>query len=93
LWEAAVARGEPARTASSASLAHERVLLFSNAVFAIALMLLVVEIGVPEATGRQRGDELMRLLPKFGSHTLSFAVVCRVLGGSPAKLLLHRTLR
>jgi uncharacterized membrane protein len=56
------------------SLADERVVFFSDAVFAIALTLLVVEIGVPEATGAELGEELVRLLPAFGSYALSFAV-------------------
>ena len=56
------------------SLADERVVFFSDAVFAIALTLLVVEIGVPEATGDELGEDLVRLLPAFGSYALSFAV-------------------
>jgi TMEM175 potassium channel family protein len=69
-----VAGPEPEETSRGESLAHERVVFFSDAVFAIALTLLVVEIGVPEATGAELGEELVGLLPAFGSYALSFAV-------------------
>lgn len=69
-----MAKAERAARRMAESLADERVVFFSDAVFAIALTLLVVEIGVPEATGAELGEELVRLLPAFGSYALSFAV-------------------
>jgi uncharacterized membrane protein len=69
-----VAEAGPAGRRMAESLSDERVVFFSDAVFAIALTLLVVEIGVPETAGEQLGEELVRLLPAFGSYALSFAV-------------------
>jgi TMEM175 potassium channel family protein len=45
----------------------ERVAFFSDAVFAIAITLLVIQITVPEGdlTGAQLTHELSRLGPKF----------------------------
>ncbi len=57
----------------------ERVAFFSDAVFAIAITLLVIEIAVPDGdlTGPQLTGELGRLAPKFFSFGLSFWVVGR----------------
>jgi uncharacterized membrane protein len=57
----------------------ERVAFFSDAVFAIAITLLVIEVTVPEGdlTGPQLTRELGRLGPKFFSFGLSFWVIGR----------------
>lgn len=57
----------------------ERVAFFSDAVFAIAITLLVIEIAVPDGdlTGPQLTGELGRLAPKFFSFGLSFWVIGR----------------
>jgi TMEM175 potassium channel family protein len=57
----------------------ERVAFFSDAVFAIAITLLVIEITVPEGdlTGPQLTHELGRLGPKLFSFGLSFWVIGR----------------
>ncbi len=57
----------------------ERLVFFSDAVFAIALTLLVIDIALPEAAGRPGGpsglDALRDLLPRIATFVLSFAVV------------------
>jgi uncharacterized membrane protein len=70
---------EGARGPSSDRLGVERVAFFSDAVFAIAITLLVIEITVPEGdlTEAQLTHELGRLGPKFFSFGLSFWVIGR----------------
>ena len=58
----------------------ERLILFSDAVFAIAITLLVIEIKVPELHQDKLGEvalikELFKLLPKFAGFLLSFFLV------------------
>lgn len=56
----------------------ERLLLFCDAVFAIAITLLVLEIKVPLLHGpseRQLADSLLHLLPKLLGYVVSFLVV------------------
>ena len=68
-----------ARGRSDDPMGVERVALFSDAVFAIAITPLVLELTVPEGdmTGPQLGHELGRLGPKFFSFGLSFWVIGR----------------
>lgn len=58
----------------------ERLILFSDAVFAIAITLLVIEIKVPEIERAQLSDhnlllELGRLIPKFFGFIISFMFI------------------
>jgi len=57
----------------------ERLILFSDAVFAIAITLLVIEIKVPELHGEFSdhllGPELLHLIPKFIGFLISFFII------------------
>jgi uncharacterized membrane protein len=59
----------------------ERLIFFSDAVFAIAITLLVIEIHVPTpedaAAMGGYGEALYHLLPSFAAFVLSFAVIAR----------------
>jgi len=70
---------EGARGPSSDPLGVERVAFFSDAVFAIAITLLVIQLTVPQGdlTGAQLTHEPGRLGPKFFSFGLSFWVIGR----------------
>lgn len=58
----------------------ERLILFSDAVFAIAITLLVIEIKIPEIHGNKVSDtallhELSHLIPKFIGFLISFIFI------------------
>ncbi|HEY6276057.1 MAG TPA: TMEM175 family protein [Streptosporangiaceae bacterium] len=59
------------------NLAYDRVLFFSDAVFAIAITLLVVDIRVPSTAGGtiNSATELHAALPEIRSFGISFAVI------------------
>jgi TMEM175 potassium channel family protein len=59
------------------NLAYDRVLFFSDAVFAIAITLLVVDIRVPAVAGGtiDSATELHAALPEVRSFAISFAVI------------------
>jgi uncharacterized membrane protein len=69
-----VARGEAVTVSEESELA--RVEFFSDAVFAIAITLLVLDIHLPDGLAvRDVPGELHNLVPQFLSYILSFAVV------------------
>lgn len=53
----------------------ERIVLFSDAVFAIAITLLALEVRVPEVDADALPQALLELLPRIGVYTLSFLIV------------------
>ena len=58
----------------------ERLILFSDAVFAIAITLLVIEIKIPEiprniVTDNILGEKLLELIPKFIGFLISFLLI------------------
>src|SRR5262245_59528459 len=79
---------------SGEGLAFERLLFFSDAVFAIAITLLVIEIRVPEHAGASDGElarALLSRLPQIIGFLISFFLIgqtwiehhrmCRLLAG------------
>jgi len=76
----------------------ERVVFFSDAVFAIALTLLVIDLRVPEIdNGETSFDVIVGLLPGFLGYVISFAVIAinwnghhrkfRVINGFDSRLI------
>jgi uncharacterized membrane protein len=55
--------------------ATDRLVFFSDAVFAIAMTLLIVELRVPEVSGTDLGPALIELVPGYLTFMLSFLVV------------------
>lgn len=55
--------------------AMDRLVFFSDAVFAIAMTLLIVELHVPEVEGTDLGPALLALVPGYLTFMLSFVVV------------------
>ena len=53
----------------------ERIVFFSDAVFAIAITLLALEIRLPEVDADALPHALFRLLPEIGVYALSFLIV------------------
>ena len=61
--------------ARAGQLEYERVLFFSDAVFAIAITLLIVDLRVPNVDNLQSGQQLRDSLPQIAGFALSFAVI------------------
>src|SRR6187455_2588959 len=56
----------------------ERLILFSDAVFAIAITLLVIELQIPEmeeVSNRALGKALIHTIPHFFSFLMSFMII------------------
>jgi uncharacterized membrane protein len=53
----------------------ERIEFFSDAVFAIAMTLLVLDIRVPDVKGDQVGPALVELIPQIFAYILSFIII------------------
>lgn len=58
----------------------ERLILFSDAVFAIAITLLVIDIKIPEidhsiVSDQLLGREMKHLIPRFAGFIISFAII------------------
>ena len=77
LWDAeGHNRSTIARMDHRKQLSVERIVLFSDAVFAIAITLLVIELRAPEVQSNAEAWQfLQRSLPKFLGFTLSFFVI------------------
>ena len=56
-------------------LSLERVVFFSDAVFAVVIALLALEIRVPEGHGSDLGRALGAMLPSIAIYAFSFFVV------------------
>jgi uncharacterized membrane protein len=61
--------------ARAGQLEYDRVLFFSDAVFAIAITLLIVDLQVPDVAHLDAGEHLRDTLPQIGGFALSFAVI------------------
>lgn len=53
----------------------ERIIFFSDAVFAIAITLLALEIRLPEGANGVSGEALLGLWPKYLSYFISFVTI------------------
>jgi uncharacterized membrane protein len=61
--------------ARAGQLEYDRVLFFSDAIFAIAITLLIVDLQVPDVAHVESGEQLRETLPQIGGFALSFAVI------------------
>jgi TMEM175 potassium channel family protein len=77
-WEK-LGMAEPQEQRAESSLGLERILFFSDAVFAIAITLLVLNIEVPDIpqglVAEELPDRLLGLWPKYLSYVISFLVI------------------
>lgn len=71
----AVPKRSPRYQRNSAGLEFDRVGFFSDAVFAIAMTLLVVGIGLPTVPSSQLADALLEQRPEIVSFFVSFVVI------------------
>ncbi|MDQ1006110.1 putative membrane protein [Streptomyces sp. V4I23] len=71
----AVRRG-PGAERGRPAMGPEQLLAFGDAVFAIAITLLILDVGVPDGLAASDiGDALRDALPDVGAYVLSFAVI------------------
>jgi uncharacterized membrane protein len=65
----------PRALARAGQLEYDRILFFSDAIFAIAITLLIVDLQVPDVAHVESGQQLRETLPQIGGFALSFAVI------------------
>jgi uncharacterized membrane protein len=65
----------PACLARAGEIGYDRVLFFSDAVFAIAITLLIVDLRVPDVPHVQSGQLLRHAIPQIGGFAYSFAAI------------------
>ncbi|MFL6223164.1 MAG: TMEM175 family protein [Actinomycetes bacterium] len=63
----------PACLARAGEIGYDRVLFFSDAIFAIAITLLIVDLQVPDVPNLQSGTQLRESIPRMAGFALSFA--------------------
>jgi len=61
--------------ARAEEIGYDRVLFFSDAIFAIAITLLIVDLQVPDVPNLQSGTQLRESIPRMAGFALSFAVI------------------
>ena len=61
--------------ARAGEIGYDRILFFSDAVFAIAITLLIVDLRVPDLPHVQSGQLLRHAIPQIGGFTYSFAAI------------------
>jgi uncharacterized membrane protein len=61
--------------ARAEEIEYERILFFSDAIFAIAITLLIVDLQVPDVPDLQSGQQLRESVPRMAGFALSFAVI------------------
>ena len=61
--------------ARAGEIEYDRVLFFSDAVFAIAITLLIVDLRVPDLPHVQSGQLLRHAIPQIGGFAYSFAAI------------------
>jgi uncharacterized membrane protein len=66
---------DDAADAASVQRDVDRLVAFSDGVFAIAITLLVLNIQVPDVSDKNLGDAVADLVPEIFTYALSFVVV------------------
>ena len=61
--------------ARAEEIEYDRVLFFSDAIFAIAITLLIVDLQVPDVPDLQSGEQLRETVPQMVGFAISFAVI------------------
>jgi uncharacterized membrane protein len=61
--------------ARAGEIEYDRILFFSDAVFAIAITLLIVDLRVPDVAHLQSGRQLRHAIPQIGGFAYSFAAI------------------
>jgi hypothetical protein len=61
--------------ARAGEIEYDRILFFSDAVFAIAITLLIVDLRVPDVAQLQSGRQLRHAIPQIGGFAYSFAAI------------------